>query len=68
MTAVTQTMDRNDYSDRVVQASVFVRAQKHCSLCEAFGLMGDRAQAVNTTIEHVALTVLDRTCSFGNNS
>jgi len=68
VTAESQTMDRNDYSDRVVQASVIVRAQTHCSLSEAFGVMGDHAQAVNTTIEHVALTVLGRAFSFDNNS
>ncbi|HTD49504.1 MAG TPA: hypothetical protein VK771_02825 [Acidimicrobiia bacterium] len=41
-----------------------MKTPAHRSLLHAFGLMADHAQAVHTTIEEVALDVLDGTVRF----
>jgi hypothetical protein len=64
MATTTDTLAWGECSDRVMQAARVVKTPAHRSLLYAFGLMADHAQAVNTTIEQVALDVLDGTVRF----
>ncbi|MGO9875332.1 MAG: hypothetical protein ACLPVY_16190 [Acidimicrobiia bacterium] len=59
MAITTNTLAWGECSDRVVQAANLLTTPAHRSLLYAFGLMADQAKAVNTTIEQVALDVLD---------
>jgi hypothetical protein len=64
MATTTDTPAWGECSDCVVQAAIIVSTPAHRSLLHAFGLMVDHAQALNTTIEQVALDVLDGTVRF----
>ena len=52
------------YSDRVSQATGIVSVQADCRMAEAFDLLRERAFALDQTLEHTALDVLDGVLRF----
>jgi hypothetical protein len=53
-------------SPRVAQASRMVAVQAGCTVAEAVVLMETRAVSTHTTLEQIAIAVVDREIRFGS--